>query len=344
MRVDSLADTLLAWYDAHARVLPWRTPPGSTVAPDPYTVWLSEIMLQQTTVATVRARFAAFVARWPTVAALAAADDAQVMRQWAGLGYYARARNLLAGARAVVRDHGGVFPRSEAGLRTLPGVGAYTAAAIAAIAFGARAVVIDGNVERVAARLHALTTPLPAARALIRPLVDAMTPVARAGDFAQALMDLASSICTPRAPACLACPLNARCAAYASGDPARFPIRPAKPVRPTRRGTAWWIEADGDVLLVTRPARGLLGGMVALPSTGWSDGDAVLAVEPGAPLGSIAHAFTHFALTLDVVRARLAPGCVLPDAARWWPATSLAAAGLPTVFAKAARLAQGDKG
>nr|MBA3897671.1 A/G-specific adenine glycosylase [Sphingomonadaceae bacterium] len=280
----SVSDDLLAWYDANARVLPWRSAPGAA-PPDPYRVWLSEIMLQQTTVAAVKPYFAAFTTRWPAVGALAAAPDAEVMTAWAGLGYYARARNLLACARVVA---GKGFPDTEGELRALPGVGVYTAAAIAAIAFGRRAVVVDGNVERVVARLFAVEMPLPAARPALRRLADTITPDARAGDFAQAMMDLGNAICTPRNPDCTACPLNADCVAFATGDPAAFPVRAKKTAKPERHGVAWWVERDGRVLLVRRPAKGLLGGMRALP------GDFSAPASEGALIGRITHVFTHF--------------------------------------------------
>lgn len=327
--------SLLAWYDAHARALPWRAPPGANAA-DPYRVWLSEIMLQQTTVAAVTPRFADFVARWPTVEALAAAPDAELMAAWAGLGYYARARNLLACARAVVARGG--FPTTEAELRTLPGVGAYTAAAIAAIAFGERAVVVDANVARVVARLFAIARPLPGAMPALRAATDTVTPTARAGDFAQAVMDLGAGICTPRAPRCLACPLSADCAAYRAGTPEAFPPRAVKPPKPGRHGTVFWAERDGCVLLVRRPPRGLLGGMRALPTGPWADAPPGLA---GAPFvagwtllpGTVAHVFTHFRLELALAVAS-ADGHA-PDG-EWWPTGEIESAGLPTVFAKAA--------
>ena len=239
-RETKIASDLLAHYDVHARRLPWRAPPGANAA-DPYRVWLSEVMLQQTTVAAVGPYFDKFTRRWPAVADLAAAPDADLMAAWAGLGYYARARNLLACARAVVRDHGGRFPDTEEGLRALPGVGAYTAAAVAAIAFGRRAVVVDANVERVVARLFAIDTPLPAARPAIRAAADRITPDARAGDFAQAMMDLGATICTPRSPACAICPLRQDCAAFATADPAAFPVKAAKKAKPHRLGHGWWI-------------------------------------------------------------------------------------------------------
>jgi A/G-specific adenine glycosylase len=333
----TIAPALLAWYDRNARVLPWRAPPGSDAA-DPYRVWLSEIMLQQTTVAAVIPYFTAFTRRWPTVAALAAADDAELMAAWAGLGYYARARNLLACARAVVAEHGGRFPADEAGLRALPGIGAYTAAAIAAIAFGRRAVVVDGNVERVVSRLFALADPLPRVRPAIRAATDAITPQPRAGDFAQAMMDLGATICTPRAPRCLLCPLADACRARARGTPEGFPVRLPKAARPERRGEAWWMERDGAVWLIRRPARGLLGGMRALPSSDWSADP-----DPAPPVAArwttlrepVRHVFTHFALALHVHHAHI--GADPPGEGDWWPIASLDAAGLPSLFARAAK-------
>ena len=335
-RSSVIADRLLAWYDANARSLPWRSAPG-TPAPEPYRVWLSEIMLQQTTVATVRPRFAAFVARWPTVESLAAASNADLMAAWAGLGYYARARNLIACARAVVAEHGGRFPDSEAGLRALPGIGDYTAAAIAAIAFGRRAVAVDANVARVVTRLDAIAAPLPGAMPAIRVAADAMTPDTRAGDFAQAMMDLGSGICTSRNPRCLLCPLLAECRAQAEGDPARYPFKAAKAARPHKYGTIFWAERDGAVLLVRRPDTGLLGGMRALPTGPWSDAPPGLAEAPegyGWQLidGTVSHGFTHF--TLDLA---LAVGTAVSHAdGEWWPVADIESAGLPTVFAKAA--------
>jgi A/G-specific adenine glycosylase len=344
MMVDSPPDVaalLLGWYARHARSLPWRNPPGAALPVDPdwpYRVWLSEIMLQQTSVVAVQPYFAAFTARWPTVAALAAADDAAVMQAWAGLGYYARARNLLACAHAVVARHAGRFPADEAALRDLPGIGDYTAAAVAAFGFGRHAIVIDGNVERVVTRLYAIATPLPAARAAIRARLEAIVPPDAAGDFAQAMMDLASRICTPRNPQCLVCPLHGGCAGSASRDPTRFPVKPPKRARPTRYGTAWWIEAEGDVLTVTRPAKGLLGGMRALPSCDWR-GDPVPPLD-GAwhDLGAVTHGFTHFELVLAVKGLRLPAKPAL--AGDWLSIAQLDLAGLPTLFDKAAILAR----
>ncbi|HEX8654780.1 MAG TPA: A/G-specific adenine glycosylase [Allosphingosinicella sp.] len=324
MRVDA-SNALLGWYAVDKRRLPWRSLPGKR--PDPYRVWLSEVMLQQTTVAAVKPYFEAFTSRWPTVEALAGAADEEVMRAWAGLGYYARARNLIACARMVAREHEGRLPDSEAELAKLPGIGRYTAAAIAAIAFGRRAVVVDSNVERVVARLFAVPEPLPGARERIRSLADALTPEGPSGDFAQAMMDLGATICTPRAPACGRCPLAPFCAARAAGEPELFPARARKKPRPSRSGTAYWLEHDGHVLLVKRPPRGLLGGMTALPS------DAAPAQAAWAEAGSVDHVFTHFALNMRLLCAeaprREAEGI-------WWPIERLGEAGLPTLYAKLA--------
>ena len=315
------APRLIQHYVDNYRRLPWREPPGGKSA-DPYRVWLSEVMLQQTTVATVRPRFERFVRRWPSVEALAAARDEDVLSEWAGLGYYARARNLIACARQVAARGG--FPANERELRALPGLGAYTAAAIAAIAFGQRAAVIDTNVTRVVARLNGLHVADPAA---VRALTDAMIPVDRPDDFAQAMMDLGATICRPRAPDCPACPLRSDCAAFASGRPEDYPQRKATKARPERHGTAWWTERDGQVWLVRRPATGLLGGMAALPSSDWSSES----VRPADPVTTIRHVFTHFALELDVIR------CAQPQGEGWWhPIERLHEAGLPTLFAKAA--------
>ena len=342
------AHALLAHYRAHARILPWRSPPGAAL-PDPYRVWLSEIMLQQTTVAAVIPYYERFLARWPTVDALAAAEDGDLMAAWAGLGYYARARNLLACARHVAQHLGGRFPSEEADLRALPGIGAYTAAAIAAIAFGRRAVVVDGNVERVVARLFAVETPLPAARAQIHALADSITPDARPGDFAQAMMDLGATLCTPRAPSCLLCPLNDRCDGFRAGAPERLPVKAVKKPRPERRGTAYWIEWDGHVLLVRRPARGLLGGMRAFPGSDW-DG---AAGATGAPPVSadwtmlnrpVRHVFTHFALELTIAATVMKKDCKPQLTGEWWPISRLADAGLPSLFAKVAQTVLEGKG
>ena len=333
MAVDA-SNALLHWYVVDKRALPWRAAEGER--PDPFRVWLSEVMLQQTTVAMARPYFEKFTARWPDVAALAAAADADVMAAWAGLGYYARARNLLACARKVAADHGGEFPDTEAGLLKLPGVGRYTAAAIAAIAFGRRAVVVDGNVERVVARLFAVQGPLPAARATVYGLADTLTPGERCGDFAQAMMDLGATICTPRNPSCGRCPLAGRCRARLAGEPERYPVKLARAPKPKRHGTAYWLEHDGHVLLVRRPVKGLLGGMLALPSGNWGSSDGASAEAPAAAnwneAGAVEHVFTHFALSLRLLCAE-APA---RGDGIWWPIERLAEAGLPTLFAKAA--------
>ena len=328
--MDRAASLLLDWYDSHARSFPWRSPPGEA-APDPYRVWLSEVMLQQTTTAAVAPYFAKFAQTWPTVEALAAAPEEEVMAAWAGLGYYSRARNLVAAARAV-RERGG-FPDTEMELRKLPGLGAYTAAAVAAIAFGRRAVVVDANVERVVSRLFAITEPLPAARKPIRAAADTITPDKRAGDFAQAMMDLGATICTAREPRCLLCPLSPICEGRAQGIAADLPVKPPKKEKPLRKGTAFWIERDGAVLLVKRPGKGMLGGMRALPDDGWSAGGDGTYTGEGELLGMVRHTFTHFALELDVRRHDL--GTVEGE---WWPVADIENAGLPTLFAKAARL------
>jgi len=343
----SAAAALLGWYDRVARVLPWRRPPGSNAAADPYRVWLSEIMLQQTTVAAVIPYFERFTARWPTVEALAAADDAELMAAWAGLGYYARARNLLACARTVAAV-GGRFPDTEDGLRALPGIGGYTAAAIAAIAFDRPAAVVDGNIERVISRLFAIATPLPASKPAIRARVAALTPASRPGDFAQAMMDLGATVCTPRRPACGDCPLAPGCAARAAGLPEAYPVKAPKRARPTKFGTVFWLQAADSVLLVTRPARGLLGGMAALPTGPWELAHPGLA---GAPAdldwsvrpAAVRHGFTHFELVLDLAIARLAqsPPLTLPEG-RWVSLPALAAAGLPTLFRRAADAAMAN--
>jgi A/G-specific adenine glycosylase len=344
----TISAKLLEWYDRNARALPWRVPPGGghdEGGADPYRVWLSEIMLQQTTTAHAAPYFTAFLDCWPTVEALAAAPEADVMAAWAGLGYYSRARNLVACAREVMARGG--FPDSEAELRKLPGLGAYTAAAVAAIAFGQRAVVIDANVERVVARLFAIGEPLPGGKAPIRAAADAITPHQRAGDFAQAMMDLGAGVCTTRDPKCLLCPLAADCTGRASGDPARYPVKAAKKIRPSRVGTAFWIERPDDgggaVWLVRRPGKGMLGGMRALPGDGWSargdgSGDAPL---PGSwkSGGVVRHTFTHFDLELGLVIYAGEAWQELQGEGEWWPVADIESAGLPTLFAKAARLA-----
>ena len=318
----NVAERLLQHYVDNSRVLPWRSPPGTT-PPDPYRVWLSEVMLQQTTVAAVAPRFERFVARWPTVAALAAAGEDDILSEWAGLGYYARARNLVACAREVAARGG--FPGTEAELRKLPGIGDYTAAAIAAIAFGRHAIVVDSNVERVAARLAGLEQPT---KAQIRDVVAAMTPRQQAGDFAQALMDLGAAICCPRRPSCGDCPLRGDCLAFASGEPERYPARKPKRPKPLRYGTAQWIERNGALWLVRRPPRGLLGGMAALPGSGWS---AQLPARNTPEIARVHHVFTHFALELSVVASN-----DRQEGGWWHPLDGLDEAGLPTLYRRAA--------
>ena len=332
----AIAETLLGWYDKHARTLPWRAPPGTdpaTLGPDwPYRVWLSEVMLQQTTTAAVAPYFARFTQRWPTVADLAAADEAEVMSAWAGLGYYSRARNLIACARAVAARGG--FPEDEAGLRALPGVGAYTAAAVVAIGFGRAAVPVDANIERVTARLFAIGEALPGSRAAIRTAAERIAPAERAGDFAQAMMDLGATICTTRAPRCLVCPLRSSCAGYAAGSPGALPLKAAKKAKPLRRGRAYWIVQDDAVWLVRRPPKGMLGGMRALPDDGWSVRGDGSGEGLGEVLGMVHHGFTHFNMEMEVVVGDEALG-----EGEWWPLAEMESAGLPTLFAKAARLA-----
>ena len=304
MREDGVSGDLLRWYDGAARVMPWRVGPAARAQgqrPDPYRVWLSEVMLQQTTVAAVKEYFIRFTTRWPDVGALAAADDGAVMAQWAGLGYYARARNLLACARQVAAMGG--FPQDEAGLRALPGIGPYTAAAVAAIAYDHPAVVMDGNVERVMARLFAVQTPLPMAKPQLYDLAASQTPQTRAGDYAQAVMDLGATICTPRSPACGICPLMQHCAARAAGIAADLPRKLAKPEKPTRQGVVWISQRsrDGAFLLERRGDKGLLGGMLAFPSTGWDGSDAPApAGADWRSIGTARHTFTHFHLHLEV--------------------------------------------
>ncbi|HEY7901348.1 MAG TPA: A/G-specific adenine glycosylase [Caulobacteraceae bacterium] len=330
---------LLAWYDAHRRRLPWRANPGENV--DPYRVWLSEIMLQQTTVAHAAPYFEIFVRRWPTVGALAGAADAEVMSTWAGLGYYARARNLLACARAVVAAGGG-FPAAEADLRVLPGIGAYTAAAIAAIAFDRPANAVDANVERVMARLFAVETPLPAAKPELVALAAGLVGEARSGDWAQALMDLGATVCRPKAPECSVCPLTGHCAAKAHGLAAALPRRTARAERPQRYGVVYRLTYGDKVAVVRRPPRGLLGGMLGLPTTAWraarwTAAEALSAAPTEAcwqAYGEVRHVFTHFSLALQVLGAET--NSANPDFL-WLPADEAAIAA-PSLFRKALRL------
>jgi len=330
---------LLAWYDRQRRDLPWRAPLGT--APDPYHVWLSEIMLQQTTVATVGPYFDRFMARWPDISALAAASLDEILHMWQGLGYYARARNLHACARVVVEQYGGAFPSERAELRALPGIGDYTAAAIAAIAFDRRYAAVDGNVERVVARLYAVIEPLPTAKPRLRELAAALVPEQRAGDFAQAMMDLGATICTSRRPRCVLCPWRGACLAEAGRLAGALPAPAEKPERPLRYGVAFWLTgADGAVLLRRRPEKGLLGGMIEIPSTAWraipwtfaeAIGAAPAAAEWSALPGIVRHGFTHFQLELAVVA-----GMGTTDGL-WSPIDKLGEHALPTLMKKVAR-------
>lgn len=336
---EPLSDLLLDWYDRNARVMPWRIGPADRAAglrPEPYRVWLSEVMLQQTTVAAVNAYFRRFTARWPDVAALAAARDEDVMGEWAGLGYYARARNLMKCARAVVADHGGRFPETRAGLLTLPGIGPYTAAAIAAIAFDEPAAVVDGNVERVMARMFQVETPLPAAKPDLVALAENLTPTRRPGDYAQAVMDLGATICTPRNPACGSCPWISACRAERNGVAASLPRKMPKAEKPTRRGQVWIGHRDGSLILERRPDRGLLGGMTGFPGDGWDGaGGEAPARADWRKVGEVRHTFTHFHLILQVHVARVDSP---PDRGEWHlkPRPS----DLPTVMRKAWDLAR----
>lgn len=335
--ISAIRSALSRWYASHARVLPWRAPPGANARPDAYRVWLSEVMLQQTTVAAVTPYYQRFTSRWPTLADFAAADPADILSAWAGLGYYSRARNLIACARAVADAHGGIFPPEEAALRLLPGVGDYTAAAIAAIAFGQDAVPVDANVERVVARLFAIDEPLPAARKAIRQAAQTIWPVGdgTAGDFAQAMMDLGSSICTSRNPACMVCPLAADCGARAAGLAGVLPVKPQKKLRPVRHGDALWIERNGDVWLVRRPDKGMLGGMRALPGGDWTA--PTDSAPPSDRIGTVRHIFTHFELRLTVRRGE--PFADAVGEGEWWPISRLDEAGLPTLYRRAAEIA-----
>ncbi len=335
-----IAPAVLAWYDRHRRSLPWRALPGAR--PDPYVVWLSEIMLQQTRVEAVKPYFETFLRRWPDVAALAAAPIEAVMRQWAGLGYYSRARSLHACARAIVAEHGGSFPASEAALRALPGIGRYTAAAIAAIAFGQKAAAVDGNVERILARLDVLEVPLPAAKPLLAQKAARLVPDARPGDFAQAMMDLGATICTPQRPACGICPLRAFCGAAAQVRPEAWPRKPPRAERPHRRGAAFVLRRGDAVLLRTRPSQGLLGGMTEFPSTFGTDSYDPLTALHAAPLvaeyrrlpQSVAHVFTHFSLSLDVFVADVESEA--PAGCRWVRDSDLETEALPSLMRKVA--------
>ncbi|GGK39323.1 A/G-specific adenine glycosylase [Salinarimonas ramus] len=344
----SAAD-LLTWYDRHRRALPWRARPGE--AADPYRVWLSEIMLQQTTVMAVKPYFERFLTRFPTVEALAAAPSEEVMNAWAGLGYYSRARNLHACAKAVVAEHGGRFPDTEDGLRALPGIGAYTAGAIAAIAFDRVAAAVDGNVERVMTRLHAIAEPMPKAKAAVREATLALVPPDRPGDFAQALMDLGATICTPKRPACALCPWMSLCAARRAGEAELYPVKAPKKTRETRRGAAFVVErADGAILLRTRAPEGLLGGMAEPPGSAWSVDWVPSQAILDAPLdarwkrldGVVRHVFTHFTLEASVLHARVAAGTAAPDGMRFTPREAISQEPLPSVMKKILAHALGE--
>ncbi len=333
-----LAQRLLAWYDASARLLPWRSLPGEKA--DPYHVWLSEVMLQQTTVVAVRDYYLKFLRLWPTVETLAAAVDEDVMKAWAGLGYYARARNLLACARVVASEHSGRFPATEEELRKLPGIGPYTSAAIAAIAFDAPHAAVDGNVERVISRIFAIETPLPDSKPQIRELAQSLVPASRAGDFAQAMMDLGATICTPRKPNCLICPWLEDCRARRLGVAEVLPRKQPKKTVPTRTGTAYWVEReDGFVLLERRPEKGMLGGMLGLPTTAWDK----RINTPNRPVSArftkskqrVEHTFTHFHLELAIEKTTVKRDTPPPDDSyRWIAANDLEEAGLPSLFMK----------
>jgi A/G-specific adenine glycosylase len=334
---------LLAWYDRHRRKLPWRPPPG--VRADPYAVWLSEIMLQQTTVQAVGPYFEKFLARWPSVEALGAASQDDVLRMWAGLGYYSRARNLHACAVVVRRDHGGNFPDNEEGLRALPGIGPYTAAAIAAIAFDRRTMPVDGNIERVVSRLFAVEDPLPKAKPRIQQLAATLLGPARAGDSAQALMDLGSSICTPKKPACALCPLNDGCHARLRGDAETFPRKTPKKAGELRRGAAFVVTRGDELLVRTRSEKGLLGGMTEVPTSDWLAAQTDCAARQQAPVlkgverwhrrvGVVSHVFTHFPLELVVYTARVVSRTRPPDGMRWVRLATLQDEALPNLMRK----------
>jgi A/G-specific adenine glycosylase len=347
--VKRIRDELLVWYDGHARTLPWRSPPGTLA--DPYAVWLSEIMLQQTTVVTVGPYFGNFMARWPTVEALAVASLDDVLVAWQGLGYYARARNLHKCAVAVATEYGGRFPDTEEGLLKLPGIGPYTAAAIASIAFDRPCVPVDGNIERVTARLHDIRTPMPDAKPLIRENAARYADAHRPGDFAQAMMDLGATVCTPGAPACGRCPIAFACAASKDSDPAKLPVRAAKKARPDRAAVFFWLEReDGAVLLRKRPERGLLGGMTELPSTPWEGAewpspDEVAAAAPvkatWLPIENEAeHVFTHFRLKMRLHRADVKAAKLKGVDGFWVHPRDFADHALPTVIKKVMKLAR----
>ena len=336
------SNELLCWYDSHKRTLPWRM--EGTATADPYHVWMSEIMLQQTTVATVKSYFTKFLKLWPTVESLAEAQQELVLKEWAGLGYYAHARNLHKCAQAIVADHGGIFPANEDALRALPGIGDYTAAAIAAIAFKIPAAVVDGNIERIISRIHRIKTALPAAKKEIKAAVAIVTPAKRPGDFAQAMMDLGASLCSPKKPSCLLCPVSSHCASQTEGDMETYPVKPPKKIKPTRRAISYWLVHDGHILLERRAEKGLLGGMPGLYSTPWIErsdfptksewlehrpsDDYFKIVE-----GEAKHTFTHFHLLTQIVAAKATTKHNV-EGGFWHPIDALDDVGLPTVFKK----------
>jgi A/G-specific adenine glycosylase len=343
-----LARRLLSWWDVHRRPLPWRAAPNERA--DPYAVWLSEILLQQTTVAAAAPYFNRFMARWPRVEDLAAAPAHEVMQAFAGLGYYSRARNLMACAREVASR--GAFPREQAELLRLPGVGPYTSAAIAAIAFDQPASPVDGNIARIVARLFAIAEPIVRSRAAIARAAAALTPAKRAGDFAQAMMDLGAMVCTPRGPNCQACPLRSACAAFASGEPEAFPLRAPKPPRPLRKGVAFFARAfDGRILVRTRPGKGLLGGTDELPGSEWSVRLNIAKADRNAPFeaawrripGFVEQAFTHFNLRLALYAARAPKGQPTPADCYWIEESRIPALALSSVMAKAVTHALSDE-
>ena len=343
-----LADQLLAWYDEDRRDLPWRYDPGKRA--NAYRIWLSEVMLQQTTVKSVIPYFNKFVKAWPTVKSLAAAPLEDVLKAWAGLGYYSRARNLHECARTVVRDHGGKFPKSQSELQKLPGIGPYTAAAVAAIAYGQRATVVDGNVERVISRLFAIETPLPKSKPEIKQLAEGLTPELRPGDYAQAMMDLGATVCSPKRPSCMLCPISANCDAHAKGIAQTLPLRMEKAKRPVRKGVAFFVlREDGFVLLRQRPREGLLGGMMEIPSTDWKEKPPPKAdqLSRSSPVngdwwkvpGLVTHTFTHFKLELTIYRTIVEPDVSLnlwaePERCRWVAKSKLGDEALPSLMRK----------
>lgn len=346
--VSYLRAEVLRWYDANGRDLPWREKGGRGGGkPDPYRVWLSEVMLQQTTVPHAAPYYEKFLRLWPTVGDLAAAADELVMAEWAGLGYYSRARNLIKCARAVVAEHGGRFPASEAALLTLPGFGPYTAAAVAAIAFDEAANVVDGNIERIMTRLYAIEAPMPGARARVREVAQAWVTSDRAGDWPQALMDLATAVCRPKSPLCLLCPLRDGCSGFAQGEPERFPVKPSKAAKPRRHGVVFVFLGNDGFLAERRADKGLLGGMLGLPHTPWRDtpwseaeAKAVLGDFTYEKVGAYEHVFTHFALSQDIWVVPLSMArrqAVLRAHNDWQWLPWEEARALPTVFLKAVK-------